>query len=175
MSTTLVPPTYYIVKPQDHSARQYNTLTEAAAAVYLLAPAPATVSALTGSRRRSLTEVELQTSDRTSAPFASTHEHKLSNRRGARPQASSSTPMRPVSRSPTPRLADPGVITEHASEPSSQYLTDGVKLYRYVGTIPSPMGHMIRRENCHSLDVTLSPIGELRAERLRTVTPAAGR
>ena len=58
MSTTHVPPTYYIVEPQGHPARQYNTLTEAAAAVYLLAPAPATVSALTGSRR-SLTDVEL--------------------------------------------------------------------------------------------------------------------
>ena len=59
MSTTLVPPSYYVVKPGGRPARLYNTLTEVAAAIYLLAPTPATVSALTGSRRRSLTDAEL--------------------------------------------------------------------------------------------------------------------
>jgi len=59
MSTTLVPPSRYLVKPDGHPARLYNTLPEVAAAIYLLAPRPAIVSALTGSRRRSLTDTEL--------------------------------------------------------------------------------------------------------------------
>ena len=54
-------------------------------------------------------------------------------------------------------------------------LTDGVNLYRYVGTFPSPMGDIIGLENCRSLEVTLWPIGDLRARQLRTITPAAGR
>jgi len=60
VSTTLVPPSYYIVKPRGRPARVYNTLTEVAAAIYTLASTPATVSAMTGSRRRSLTHVELR-------------------------------------------------------------------------------------------------------------------
>jgi len=59
VSTTLVPPSYYVVKPRARPARQYNSLREVAAAIYLLAPTPATVSALTGTRRRSLTDSEL--------------------------------------------------------------------------------------------------------------------
>jgi hypothetical protein len=59
MSTTLLPPSYYVVKPRGHPARVYNTVTEVAAAIYVLAPTPATVSALTGTRRRSLTDSEL--------------------------------------------------------------------------------------------------------------------
>ena len=60
MSTTLVPPSYYVVKPRGRPARVYDTLTEVAAAIYLLARMPATVSAVTGSRRRSLTDAELR-------------------------------------------------------------------------------------------------------------------
>ena len=60
MSTTLVPPSYYVVKPRGRPARLYNTLTEVAAAIYLIARTPATVSAVTGSRRRSLTDAELR-------------------------------------------------------------------------------------------------------------------
>ena len=78
--------------------------------------------------------------------------------------------MRSEGQSGTPRLADSGVITDHAGEPSP-YLTDGVNLYRYLGTIPSSMGQMIGLENCHSLDLTLWPVAELRALRLRGVTP----
>ncbi len=60
MSTTLVPPNYYVVKPRGRPARLYNTLTDVATAIYMLARTPATVSALTGSRRRSLTDAELR-------------------------------------------------------------------------------------------------------------------
>jgi hypothetical protein len=59
VSTTLVPPSYYLVDPRGRPARLYNTLSEVAVAIYLLTPTPATVSALTGSRRRSLTDAEL--------------------------------------------------------------------------------------------------------------------
>ena len=59
VSTTLIPPSYYVVEPRGHAARVYNTLTDVAAAIYLLAPTPATISALTGTRRRSLTDAEL--------------------------------------------------------------------------------------------------------------------
>jgi hypothetical protein len=59
VSTTLVPPSYYVVTRRGRPARLYNTLTEVAAAIYLLAPTPATISALTGTRRRRLTDAEL--------------------------------------------------------------------------------------------------------------------
>ena len=81
--------------------------------------------------------------------------------------------MSSAGRSATPRLADPGVMTNDADKPS-RYVTDGVNLYRYLGTISSPMGHMIGLEDCHSLDVTLWPAGELRAQQLQPVTPAGG-
>ncbi len=60
MSTTLVPPSHYIVTPRGRAARVYNTLTEVAGAIYQLARMPATVSAVTGSRHRSLTDAELR-------------------------------------------------------------------------------------------------------------------
>jgi hypothetical protein len=59
VSTTLIPPSYYVVKPRGLPARVYNTLSEVAVAIYLLARTPATVSALTGSRRRSLSDAAL--------------------------------------------------------------------------------------------------------------------
>ncbi len=70
----------------------------------------------------------------------------------------------------TPLFADPDVIEDHVGQPS-RYLTDGVNLYRYVGTIPSAVGHMVGLENCHSLDLALWPVAEMRALRLRGVTP----
>ena len=82
--------------------------------------------------------------------------------------------MSSVDRSATPRLTDPGAITDDAGKPS-RYLTDGVNLYRYVGTIPSPMGHMIGLEDCRSLDVTLWPADELRARQFQPVIPADGK
>jgi hypothetical protein len=60
VSTTLVPPSYYVVKPRGRPARVYNTLSEVDVVIYLLARTPATVSALTGSRRRSLSDAELR-------------------------------------------------------------------------------------------------------------------
>jgi hypothetical protein len=79
--------------------------------------------------------------------------------------------MSAAGHSATPPLADPGVIRDYAGMPC-RYLTDGVNLYRYVGTIPGSMGRMIGLENCHSLDLILWPIAELHTLRLRSVTPA---
>ena len=58
MSTTLLPPNYYVVKPRGQPARLYATVGEAAVALRLLAGSPATGTALTGSRPRSLTDPE---------------------------------------------------------------------------------------------------------------------
>jgi hypothetical protein len=60
MSTTLIPPSYYIVKPRGQTARVFPSLAQAATALAQLSPVPATVSAITGSRERSLTDRELR-------------------------------------------------------------------------------------------------------------------
>jgi hypothetical protein len=52
------------------------------------------------------------------------------------------------------------------------YLTDGVFLYRVVRVVGSGRGEMVELEDCYLLDVVLVPIGEVRARRLRVVTPA---
>ncbi len=56
---------------------------------------------------------------------------------------------------------------------TSLYLTDGVALYRFLGAAASGMGEMVELEECRSLAVAVVPIGDLRARRLRVVTPAA--
>jgi hypothetical protein len=65
-----------------------------------------------------------------------------------------------------------GTTADEAAEPSL-YLTDGVALYRFLGAAASGMGEMVELEECFSLTVTVVPIGDLRARRLRVVTPAA--
>ena len=97
--------------------------------------------------------------------------HELGSRRCAGTNGSGTRAVNAAGRTATPRLTDPGLVNDHSGQPS-RYLTDGVSLYRYVGTIPSSMGHMIGLENCHSLDLTLWPVAELHALRLKSVTPA---
>jgi len=60
MGTTLVPPSYYVVKPRGWPERRYRTVADAAAAIVALVPIPAIVSASTAGARRSLTETELR-------------------------------------------------------------------------------------------------------------------
>jgi len=60
MSTTLVPPSYYVVNARGLRASVYKTVSDAAAAIFTLAPLPTTVMAVTGSRHRSLTATELR-------------------------------------------------------------------------------------------------------------------
>jgi hypothetical protein len=55
----------------------------------------------------------------------------------------------------------------------SRYLTDGVNLYRFMGSVISRAGEMVGIENCWSLDLMLIPADELRTRRLRPVTLAA--
>jgi hypothetical protein len=60
MSTTLMPPTYYVVRPQGLPAYIYETVREAAGALHELAPTAAAVYVMTGRKRRSLSEHELR-------------------------------------------------------------------------------------------------------------------
>jgi hypothetical protein len=61
-------------------------------------------------------------------------------------------------------------IADHAGR-VGRYLTDGVSLYRFLGAVSGGLGEMVGLEDCRSLEVTLLPIGELRARRLRAVCP----
>jgi hypothetical protein len=63
--------------------------------------------------------------------------------------------------------------TEEATEERGLYLTDGDSLYRFLGVAAGGLGEMVELEDCLSLIVTVVPIGDLRARRLRVVTPAA--
>ena len=60
MSTTLVPPSQYLVKPRGRTEWLFPTIAQAATALARMAPIPATVMAVTGSRKRSLTDGELR-------------------------------------------------------------------------------------------------------------------
>lgn len=60
MGTTLVPPSYHVVKPRGRRERDYRTVADAAAATVKLVPIPAIVSASAARARRSLTETELR-------------------------------------------------------------------------------------------------------------------
>ena len=55
---------------------------------------------------------------------------------------------------------------------SSVYLTDEVFLYRVVGLAANGVGQMVELEDCYWLDVVRVPVRDLRARRLRVVTPA---
>ena len=59
MSSTLVPPSYYEVGDNGKRPQPYRTIVEAAWAV-VHRPSTAAVTAVTGDRRRSLTDVELR-------------------------------------------------------------------------------------------------------------------
>jgi hypothetical protein len=53
------------------------------------------------------------------------------------------------------------------------YLTNGVFLYRVVNVAASAAGAMVALEDCFGMDVVRVPLTEVRAQRLRVVTPAA--
>ncbi len=52
------------------------------------------------------------------------------------------------------------------------YLTDGVRLYRFLERIDSGPELTAVLEDCHSLEVILVSYEELHRSRLRSVTPA---
>jgi hypothetical protein len=55
---------------------------------------------------------------------------------------------------------------------ASTYLTDGVFLFRVVGVFASRACEMVALEDCYWLDVVHVAVSDLRARRLRVVTPA---
>ncbi len=57
----------------------------------------------------------------------------------------------------------------------SRYLTDGVNLYRFMGSMVSRAGEVVGIENCRSLDIMLVPAEELRRRSFRPVTLAGMR
>jgi hypothetical protein len=65
---------------------------------------------------------------------------------------------------------DPGVDRD---DRISDYLTDGVNLYRFLGSIAGRADELVGIENCSSLDILLVSRDELRRGRFRTV-PAVG-
>jgi hypothetical protein len=57
---------------------------------------------------------------------------------------------------------------DHWEPSGSPYLTDGVKLYRYVGGVPSRRSEIVALDDCRSLKTLLFSLEELRALDLRT-------
>jgi hypothetical protein len=51
------------------------------------------------------------------------------------------------------------------------YLTDEVFLYRVLGVVASADGEVVELEDCMYLDVVRVPLADVRARRLRVVTP----
>jgi hypothetical protein len=52
------------------------------------------------------------------------------------------------------------------------YLTDEVFLFRVARIVGSGVREMVELEDCYWLDVVRVPLRDLRARRLRVVTPA---
>ena len=61
-----------------------------------------------------------------------------------------------------------------ASGRTVRYLTDGVHLYRFLGSLATRAGGMIGIENCRSLDIMLVPADDLDQGHLRAVGSAGG-
>ena len=55
---------------------------------------------------------------------------------------------------------------------ASVYLTDEVFLYRIVRVVAGAAGEMVDFEDCFLLDIVRIPLADVRARRLRVVTPA---
>jgi hypothetical protein len=76
-------------------------------------------------------------------------------------------------RTPGADRADAGGLVVDDDGRTSRYLTDGLNLFRYLGTGRSPMGVIVKLEDCRSMDIMLIPVGRLRAGTWRTVQPSA--
>ncbi len=68
-------------------------------------------------------------------------------------------------------LADVGTDADLDGQPGV-YLTDEENLFRCVGAIANGGGHLVGLEDCRSLEIMWVPMCELRAHRLRDVSPA---
>jgi len=81
-----------------------------------------------------------------------------------------------LSRTTTSRgtdAVDTGRLVVDDNGRTSRYLTDGLNLFRYLGTGRSPMGVIVKLEDCRTMDIMLIPAGQLRAGTWRAVRPAA--
>ena len=80
-----------------------------------------------------------------------------------------------ASSEPTGAIADEQTrATETAFESSddgSEYLTDGVNLYRLIGEFDGEEGRMVGIEDCRSYEVMLVPFDKIPQSRLRRVVP----
>jgi hypothetical protein len=56
--------------------------------------------------------------------------------------------------------------------PSPEYLTDGTRLYRCLGTVSDAGDELIGLEDCRTLSIALVPFGNLAEMTLRPVVPA---
>lgn len=59
-------------------------------------------------------------------------------------------------------------------EVGERYLTDGVELYRFLGSVARGSHAMLGVENCRTFEILLIPTGDLRRGRLRAVPSAPG-
>jgi hypothetical protein len=64
-----------------------------------------------------------------------------------------------------------GAVSGRIARPGA-YLTDEVFLYRVVGLVASGVDELVELEDCYQLDVVRVRLRDLRARRLRVVTPA---
>jgi hypothetical protein len=77
------------------------------------------------------------------------------------------------------RNADTGAATGHRAPAGAvvhadevgMYLTDEVFLYRVVDVLATRAGEMAELEDCYWLDIVRVPLSDVRARRLRVVTP----
>ena len=66
-----------------------------------------------------------------------------------------------------------GAVARH-TDGAGLYLTNEVFLYRVVGVVARGVDALVELEDCYGLDVVRVPLGDLRARRLRVVTPELG-
>jgi hypothetical protein len=71
---------------------------------------------------------------------------------------------------PTACRRVPAAVATHADQ-VGMYLTDEVFLYRVANVLVTGAGEMAELEDCYWLDIVRVPISDVRARRLRVVTP----
>jgi hypothetical protein len=67
----------------------------------------------------------------------------------------------------------PSCAIDGHTDRGGMYVTDGVFLYRVAGRVRSDAGEMVELEDCYGLDVVTASEEDLRARRLRVVTPTS--
>lgn len=82
--------------------------------------------------------------------------------------------IRASNRQPEPVIEPVNAVPETEwQEVGERYLTDGVELYRFLGTVARGPRAMLGMENCRTFEILLVPVADLRRGRMRTVPSAA--